>query len=158
MSLAAASRTPVSVPASAEVWAQAGVEDAASASAPLLKHAVELSGGLRVVAAPADPLEAGRAVEIDHFGALFYYCLDQDPAAARALADPFIPRGRVDDATLARCTAFGPPARVREHLEAYAAGGASKFILRPMCPPERMLDQLDQLAAEVVPAFHRRTG
>lgn len=64
MSLAAASRTPVSVPASAEVWAQAGVEDAASASAPLLRHAVELSGGLRVVAAPADPLEAGRAVDM----------------------------------------------------------------------------------------------
>ena len=69
-----------------------------------------------------------------------------------------IPRGRVDDATLARCTAFGPPEWVREHLEAYVAGGASKFILRPMCPPERMLDQLDQLAAEIVPAFHRRTG
>ena len=101
--------------------------------------------------------EAGRDVEVDHFGALFYYCLDPDPAVARALADPFIPRGRVDDATLARCTAFGPPARVREHLEAYVAGGASKFILRPMCPPERMLDQLAQLADEVVPAFHRRT-
>ncbi len=100
--------------------------------------------------------EAGREVPADHFGALFYYCLDPDPAVARALADPFIPRGRVDDATLARCTAFGPPARVREHLEAYVAGGASKFILRPMCPPERMLDQLGQLATDVVPAFHRR--
>jgi alkanesulfonate monooxygenase SsuD/methylene tetrahydromethanopterin reductase-like flavin-dependent oxidoreductase (luciferase family) len=102
--------------------------------------------------------EAGRAVPTDHFGALFYYCLDPDPAVARALADPFVPRGRVDDATLAGCTAFGPPARVREHLEAYVAGGASKFILRPMCPPERMLDQLDQLAADVVPAFHRRAS
>ena len=93
----------------------------------------------------------------DHFGALFYYCLDPDPAVARAMADPFIPRGRVDDATLARCTAFGPPARV-QRLEAYVAGGASKFILRPMCPPERMLDQLGQLATEVVPAFHRHVG
>jgi alkanesulfonate monooxygenase SsuD/methylene tetrahydromethanopterin reductase-like flavin-dependent oxidoreductase (luciferase family) len=102
--------------------------------------------------------EAGREVPLDHFGALFYYCLDPNPAVARAMADPFIPRGRVDDVTLALCTAFGPPARVREHLEAYVAGGASKFILRPMCPPERMLDQLTQLAAEVVPAFHRREG
>src|SRR5262245_63966275 len=100
--------------------------------------------------------EAGREVPVDHFGALFYYCLDPDPTAARRMADPYIPRGRVDDATLARCTAFGPPARVREHLEAYVAGGASKFILRPMCPPERMLDQLDQLATGIVPAFHRR--
>jgi hypothetical protein len=90
--------------------------------------------------------------------ALFYYCLDPDPAVARALADPFIPSGGVDDATLARCAAFGPPALVRERLEAYVAGGGSKFILRPMCPPDRMLDQLDQLAADVVPTFHRRGG
>jgi probable F420-dependent oxidoreductase len=108
--------------------------------------------------AQAFAAEAGRKVPVDHFGALFYYCLDPDPAAARALAEPFIPRGRVDDATLARCTAFGPPALIREHLEAYVAGGGSKFILRPMCPPERMLDQIDQLAIEVVPGFHRRQG
>jgi probable F420-dependent oxidoreductase len=101
---------------------------------------------------------AGREVPADHFGALVYYALDPDPAVARALAEPFVPRGRVDDATLARCTAFGPPALVREHLEGYVAGGGSKFILRPMCPPDRMLDQLAQLAAEVVPGFHRRAA
>ena len=102
--------------------------------------------------------EAGREVPADHFGALFYYCLDPDPAVARALATPFIPRGRADDATLERYTAFGPPTLVRERLEEYVAGGASKFILRPMCPPDRMLDQLGQLATDVVPAFHRRDG
>jgi alkanesulfonate monooxygenase SsuD/methylene tetrahydromethanopterin reductase-like flavin-dependent oxidoreductase (luciferase family) len=102
--------------------------------------------------------KASREVPADHFGALFYYCLDPDPAAARLVADPFLPRGRVDDATLARCTAFGPPALVNERLDEYVAGGASKFILRPMCPPDRMLDQLDQLATHVVPGFHRRDG
>jgi len=25
-----------------------------------------------------------------------------------------------------------------------------------MCPPERMLEQLERLAAEVIPAFHTR--
>lgn len=100
--------------------------------------------------------EAGREVPADHFGALVYYGLDPDPARARAAASPFIPRGRVDDAILARCTAFGPPALVLERLEEYVRAGASKFILRPMCPPERMLDQLAQLASDVVPAVHRR--
>ena len=51
-----------------------------------------------------------------------------------------------------------PADLVRERLEEYVAGGASKFILRPMCPPDRMLDQLAALATEVVPAFHRREG
>jgi probable F420-dependent oxidoreductase len=100
--------------------------------------------------------EAGREVPGDHFGSLVNFCLDPDPAAARALALPFIPRGRADAPTLEACTAFGPAELVAERLEQYVRGGGSKFVLRPMCPPERMLDQLAELAAEVVPAFHAR--
>jgi probable F420-dependent oxidoreductase len=100
--------------------------------------------------------DAGREVPADHFGVLVNFCFAEDRAAARTLAGPFIPRGRVDDATLEACTAFGPPAMLRERLDEYAAGGASKFIVRPMCPPERMLEQLSRLADEVVPEFHRR--
>src|SRR2546429_7696573 len=43
----------------------------------------------------------------DHFGALVNFWLDDDPARARATAAPFVPRGRVDDATLAACTEIG---------------------------------------------------
>jgi len=99
---------------------------------------------------------AGRAVPEDHYGCLVYFCIDDDAARARATALPFVPRNRADDATLAQCTAFGPAALVRERLEQYVAGGASKFILRPMCPPDMMLDQLARLAADIVPAFHHR--
>jgi probable F420-dependent oxidoreductase len=100
--------------------------------------------------------EAGREVPVDHFGVLFYYCLDDDAARAQAMAAPFVPRNRVDDATLAQCTAFGPPDLVRERLEQYVTAGASKFILRPMCASDRVLDQLARLGAEVVPDFHAR--
>jgi probable F420-dependent oxidoreductase len=99
---------------------------------------------------------AHREVPADHFGALFYFGLDDDPARARATAMPFVPRNRVDDATLDRCTAFGPPSLVAERLEEYVKGGGSKFILRPMCPPEQMLDQIARLAEEVIPPFHAR--
>lgn len=100
--------------------------------------------------------EAGRAIPADHFGTLIYYHFAPDPAAARAAAMPWVPRGRVDEATLARCTAFGPPDLLRGRLEQYVQGGGSKFILRPMGPPEGMLDQLARLAEEIIPAFHRR--
>jgi probable F420-dependent oxidoreductase len=100
--------------------------------------------------------EAGREVPADHFGVLVYVRLDRDPAAARAAAAPYIPRTRVDEPTLARCAAFGPPAVVRERLEEYIAGGGSKFILRPMGPPPTLLEQLQRLAEEIVPAVHRR--
>lgn len=99
---------------------------------------------------------SGREVPIDHFGAVVYYCLDPDPSAARATATPYIPPGRADAPTLERCTAFGPPGLVRERLEAYVAAGGSKFVLRPLCPPEQMLDQVEQLATDVVADFQRR--
>jgi probable F420-dependent oxidoreductase len=99
---------------------------------------------------------AGREVPADHFGALLYYGFAPDTATALAAAVPYIPRGRVDDATLARCTAFGPPSVLADRLEEYVKAGASKFILRPMVPPEAMLDQLGQLAADVIPGFHAR--
>ncbi|WP_147453808.1 hypothetical protein [Nocardiopsis sp. Huas11] len=63
VSLAVASRTPapVRVSGAGEAWAQAGLVGAPVTEA-VLRYAVEVPGGLRVVPAPADPLEAGRAV------------------------------------------------------------------------------------------------
>lgn len=100
--------------------------------------------------------EAGREVPSDHFGALVYFYIDADAARAREMAMPFVPRGRVDAPTLDACTAFGPPELLIERLEQFVAAGGSKFIVRPMCPPEHLLEQLARLDAEVVPTFHRR--
>jgi probable F420-dependent oxidoreductase len=113
-----------------------------------------LSEGIKVALEAAG--EAGRELEIDHFGALFYYYLDNDPAVAQAAAKPLLPPGRADAPTMERCTAFGPPEIVRERLDEYVAAGGSKFILRPLCPPEQMLDQLAWLARDVIPGFQGR--
>lgn len=100
--------------------------------------------------------EAGREVPADHFGALINYTLANSPAAGLKLADPYIPRNRVDEATLAASTAFGPPEVIAAKIEEYVKGSGSKFILRPLCPPELMLEQLQRLAEDVIPAFHQR--
>ena len=97
-----------------------------------------------------------REVPADHFGTLINFALADSPDAAAAMAGPFIPRGRVDEATIRQCTAFGPAEVVASRIEEYVKGGGSKFILRPLCPSDRMLDQLARLAAEVIPAFHAR--
>ena len=97
-----------------------------------------------------------REVPADHFGTLINFALAESPDAAAAMAGPFIPRGRVDEATIRQCTAFGPAEVVASRIEEYVKGGGSKFILRPLCPSDRMLDQLARLAAEVIPAFHAR--
>ena len=55
-----------------------------------------------------------------------------------------------------QCTAFGPVDRLLEKVEEYVKGGASKFILRPLCPPALMLEQVARMAEHVCPEFHRR--
>ena len=99
---------------------------------------------------------AGRQVPEDHFGTLISYAIADTDEAALALARPYIQRGRVDDATMRQCTAFGSVGRLLEKVEEYVKGGASKFILRPLCPPDRMLEQLAAVAEHVCPEYHRR--
>ena len=99
---------------------------------------------------------AGREVPADHFGTLVYFCFAPDREVAQATAAPYIPRNRIDDESLVKCAAFGPPELLGERLEEYVRGGGSKFIARPMCPPAMMEEQLARLASDVVPAFHAR--
>ena len=101
-------------------------------------------------------MAAGRQVPEDHFGTLINYAIADTEEAALAMAQPYIPRGRVDEATMRQCTAFGPVDRLVDRVEEYVKAGASKFILRPLCPPDRMLDQLARMAERVCPEYHRR--
>lgn len=101
---------------------------------------------------------AGREVPEDHFGTLINYAIADSEATALALAQPYVPRGRVDEATMRRCTAFGPAGALIEKVEEYVKAGASKFILRPLCPPDRMLEQLALVGEQVCPEFHRRSS
>ena len=97
-----------------------------------------------------------REVPEDHFGTLINYAVAASEAEALAMAQPYIPRGRVDETTMRACTAFGPAEVVVSRIEEYVKGGGSKFILRPLCPPECMLDQLAVAAEQVIPEYHRR--
>jgi len=99
---------------------------------------------------------AGREVPEDHFGTLINFAVADSSEAALAMAEPYIQRGRVDDATMKQCTAFGPADAVIAKIEEYVKSGASKFILRPLCPPARMLEQLAILAERVAPEYHSR--
>ena len=99
---------------------------------------------------------AGREVPEDHFGTIINYAVAESGDAAFAMAQPYLQRGRVDDATMRQCTAFGPPEVLLAKIEEYVKGGVSKFILRPLCPPARMLEQLAVVAEKIVPEYHGR--
>jgi alkanesulfonate monooxygenase SsuD/methylene tetrahydromethanopterin reductase-like flavin-dependent oxidoreductase (luciferase family) len=125
-----------------------------TATADPLVTPEELRGGVHKVQDLA--AAAGRQVPEDHFGTLVNFAIADTEEAALAMAQPYIPRVRVDEATMRQCTAFGPVDGLLDRVEEYVKAGASKFILRPLCPPDRMLDQLAHMADRLCPEYHRR--
>jgi probable F420-dependent oxidoreductase len=92
--------------------------------------------------------EAGRTLEDDHFGVILPYCITDDPEAALARYGPALRRLR-PDLPVERYAAFGSARACAELLEGFVEAGASKFVLRAVCPPEETLRQLELLAEGV---------
>lgn len=109
----------------------------------------ELTPHIRQHAAAAD-----RAIDEDHYGVIIPYWITNDAAAALERVAPSMLRLR-PDAPPAGYAAVGTAAECRDLLRRYIDAGASKFVLRPVCPPAETFDQLGRLADEVLPAFHR---
>src|SRR4030095_16359132 len=66
-----------------------------------------------------------REVPEDHFGTLINYTVAATEADAFAMAQPYVPRGRMDEATMRACTAFGPVEMLVSRIEEYAKAGGS---------------------------------
>ena len=100
---------------------------------------------------------AGRAIEEDHFGVIVPYWITPDRDRALERVAPGLLRLRPDGEP-ADYAALGTTDDVCALLDRFVAAGASKFVLRPVCPPEETFEQLDRLTAEVLPAFHGATA
>ncbi|MBM3947945.1 MAG: LLM class flavin-dependent oxidoreductase [SAR202 cluster bacterium] len=98
--------------------------------------------------------EYGRAVEQDHFGVLFTYCVAASRDEARHIAEPHL-RFRRTDVDPSETAIFGTPEDLVARIREYVAAGATKFVARAACPPERMAEQLRLLGEEVLPMFHK---
>ncbi len=108
---------------------------------PSLCTPEEASAGQRVILEAAD--EAGRSISPEHFGANVVYAhreLDERTVATLSTRS----RGR-DPRTL---VTVGLPA-LRERLEAFIDVGFTKFVVRPVAPPESWRDELERLFAAV---------
>jgi probable F420-dependent oxidoreductase len=98
--------------------------------------------------------ESGREVEQDHFGVLFTYCIAASREEARRMAEPHL-RFMRKDVDPSQVAIFGTPDDLVARINAYVAAGATKFVARAACPPERMAEQLRLLAEAAVPTFHK---
>lgn len=93
--------------------------------------------------------DAGRELEPDHFGVIMPYCITDDPEGVLARYAPNLTRLR-PDLPVEQYAAFGSARTCAELLERFVEAGASKFVLRAVCPPDETQAQLALLAERVV--------
>ena len=98
--------------------------------------------------------EYDRTIEDDHIGVLVGYYISPNVEQAVSKAYEFNIRHR-PDAHFTEYNAVGPPERVAEVIRRYIDAGASKFVVRPLCPAEETMEQLDIMGCEVLPQFHK---
>jgi probable F420-dependent oxidoreductase len=89
--------------------------------------------------------KAGRAIDVEHFGALVPYAWDEIPDRFRAALA--VRRPDVDPSDLLPVGL----AALRELLDRFVAEGFSKFVLVPVAQPADWTAELELLAAEILP-------
>lgn len=108
-----------------------------------------------IAAIKQEAAAAGRTLEPDHYGIIMPYCVTDQPAEVLGRFGAQMRRLRPDvDAT--EYAAVGSAAECVASVERFVAAGASKFVLRPLCPPEETERQLELLAEAVIPVVERR--
>jgi hypothetical protein len=98
--------------------------------------------------------EFNREIEDDHVGVLMGYYISKDVPDATEKAGRFVTRHR-PDAHFTEFTAVGPVEKVAECVQSYIDAGGSKFVMRPMCPADESMEQLQILGEELLPQFHQ---
>ena len=113
----------------------------------------EVAEGVKLVFSTA--AEHGRVIDEDHIGVLLGFFIAPTAQEAASVAEPNVTRAR-PDAHFAEYTALGTPEQVKGTIERYLDAGASKFVLRPMCPPSQGPEQLALFGQQILPHFHKK--
>ncbi len=134
-------------------------------SKPALARTARLGDGWLVSQAPPEEVsksipaiknmarQYGNHIEEDHYGAIFSYCFADSVKEGERLAEPYNIRRR-NDVPLREMNAFGPPDILLDLLDKYIEAGATKFALRPACPPEMTHRQMELLGEYIIPKYH----
>lgn len=110
---------------------------------PSFSTPAECAAGRVIVEEAADA--AGRAIDVEHFGALVIYVHDEIPDLLAAAI-----KSRNPDADPADLIPAGLPA-VRAHLERFLEQGFSKLVLVPAHDPASWAEELGAVAEQILP-------
>ncbi len=111
----------------------------------------EVEEGVKIIFSTA--AEHAREIEEDHIGALLGFYIAPNQHMAASVAEPYVTRPRAE-VHFTQYSALGDPINVVDTIRSYLKAGASKFVVRPMCPPEAIIEQLRLFGREVLPHFH----
>jgi probable F420-dependent oxidoreductase len=95
-----------------------------------------------------------REIEEDHIGVLLGYYIAEDYEKAATKAHQFVTRHR-PDVPFTEYTALGTTQQVAELVHRYRDAGAYKFAVRPLCPGDESMEQLEIMGEEILPLFHQ---
>ena len=112
----------------------------------------EVTEGREIIFATAK--ENNREIEDDHIGVLLGYYIAPNVEETVAKTYNYVTRHR-PDAYFTEYSALGPSEAIAETIQRYVDAGASKFVLRPLCPAEETMEQLEILGSDVLPQFHK---
>lgn len=93
-----------------------------------------------------------REIEDDHIGVILGYYISPNVGETVAKAYDYVTRHR-PDVHFTEYSALGPAEKVVEAMHRYAEAGADKFVVRPLCPAEETIEQLEIMGSEVLPQF-----
>ncbi len=93
-----------------------------------------------------------REIENDHIGVILGYYITPNAEGSVRKAHDYVARHR-HDVHFTEYSALGPAQKVVETMQRYVEAGADKFVVRPLCPAEETIEQLEILGSEVLPQF-----
>ena len=112
----------------------------------------EVHNGREIIFETAE--QHDRTIEDDHIGVLVGYYISPNFEESVSKTHEFVIRHR-PDAYFTEYSALGPPELIVEVIQRYIDAGASKFVVRPMCPADETIEQLDIMGSEILPQFHK---
>ena len=98
--------------------------------------------------------EHGREIEDDHVGVLLGYYAASSSDEAEAKAERYVTRAR-PGAHFTEYSALGSTEQICQSISRYIDAGAQKFVVRPLCPAEETMEQLEIMGTEILPQFVR---
>ena len=93
--------------------------------------------------------EIGRQIPDDHYGVNIHFAIAPSREDALKLSEPYR-TARRKDLPAEDFGAYGTSQEIVKRLREYVAGGITKFVLRPVCPPDQWFSQLERLSHEVL--------